>query len=186
MHGVMVGLKPVQVLGERRAHGDRLRYMAGCRCLPCRAANSSYEVMRSAARKAGDWNGLVDARRARAHIHRLSLKGVGYKLVADAAGVSKSVMFKIMSGRRRQIRARTERQILGVGADCPRGDKSLVPAGPTWKRIGWLMEQGFTKKRIAQMLGYSSPAIQFNKQTVTARSEMKVEKLYRKFYEVGF
>lgn len=56
------GLKPVAELAEQRSHGDRLKYLAGCRCVPCRAANSRYEVARAAARKAGDWNGLVPAR----------------------------------------------------------------------------------------------------------------------------
>jgi len=50
--------------------GTRAKYMgARCRCMLCRAANSRYETGRLAARKNGDWNGLVPADRARRHLH---------------------------------------------------------------------------------------------------------------------
>lgn len=51
------GLAHIVVLAASKPHGVRLRYMAGCRCLKCRMANSNYETMRARARKAGDWNG---------------------------------------------------------------------------------------------------------------------------------
>lgn len=66
------GLRPVAELAADRPHGDRLRYMAGCRCKECRAANTAYETQRALARKAGDWNGVVSAARARSHIAVLS------------------------------------------------------------------------------------------------------------------
>lgn len=60
------GLKPIAQLAANRDHGDRVRYLAGCRCTDCRRANSAYESARQKARAAGDWNGFVLAtRRAR-------------------------------------------------------------------------------------------------------------------------
>ena len=44
------GMKPVTELARQRPHGDRLRYMAGCRCPACRGANSAYERLRARAR----------------------------------------------------------------------------------------------------------------------------------------
>ena len=51
--------------GAERPHGTRLRYISGCKCVPCRAANSRYETGRLRARREGDWNGYVDAATSR-------------------------------------------------------------------------------------------------------------------------
>jgi hypothetical protein len=162
-----------------RPHGSRLRYLGGCRCLPCRAANSRYQCERAAARKTGGWNGLVDAAPAAAQIFRLSRLGVGYKSVADAAGVSRSIAAKIRSGERRHIRASTARRILAVDA-AARADASTVPAGPTWRRIRQLLEEGYTKGRLARELGAQRPALQLGRRRVLAITAVRVERLHRR------
>ena len=162
-----------------RPHGTRLRYLSGCRCVPCRAANSRYETARAAARKAGDWNGVVDAAPARAHLLKLGRQGVGYKSVAAAASVAVSVVAKIRSGERVQVRASTARRILGVTADA-RADASTVPAGPTWRRIRQLLEEGYTKGRIARELGAQRPALQLGRRRVLASTAVRVERLHRR------
>jgi hypothetical protein len=81
-------LRTAADLSATKPHGTRLKYMGGCKCMLCRAANSRYETERAVARKNGDWNGIVDARAARRHILKLSKAGVGYKSVADAASVA--------------------------------------------------------------------------------------------------
>jgi len=85
-------LRSAAVLSIDKPHGTRLKYMGGCKCMLCRAANSRYEAERGVARKNGDWNGIVDARAARRHILKLSKAGVGYKSVADAASVAHTVV----------------------------------------------------------------------------------------------
>ena len=80
-------LRSAADLSATKPHGTRLKYMGGCKCMLCRAANSRFETERAVARKNGDWNGIVDARAARRHILKLSKAGVGYKSVADAASV---------------------------------------------------------------------------------------------------
>jgi hypothetical protein len=57
---------------QEAEHGTRTRYMTGCRCLRCRAANSNYNTSRRAAKENGDFRGLVSAARALAHIKKLS------------------------------------------------------------------------------------------------------------------
>ena len=47
-------------------HGTRSRYVSGCKCVPCRAANSRYQSGRFYAIRDGDWNGFVNAATARA------------------------------------------------------------------------------------------------------------------------
>jgi hypothetical protein len=172
------GLPTPERLAER-PHGTRLRYLSGCRCTPCRAANSRYETARAAARKAGDWRGLVDAGPARAHLVRLSRCGVGYKSAADAAGVARSVVAKVLSGDRCQVRAHTSRRLLAVTEDA-RADASTVPAGPTWRRIKQLLEEGYTKARLARELGAQRPALQLGRARVLARTALRVELLHER------
>jgi hypothetical protein len=175
------GLKDVSELAANRSHGDRLRYMAGCRCMLCRAANSRYEVMRSAARKNGDWNGLVSAKRAQKHILKLFRQGVGRRAICAASDVADSIIHQIKLGRKQQIRKRTETRILAVSVEAI-ADKSLVDAKHTWVLIRRLLDQGFTKQELAKRLGYAR-AIQFGKERVTARSAAKVERFYRMIME---
>jgi hypothetical protein len=175
------GLRDVSELAANRQHGDRLKYMAGCRCMLCRAANSRYETMRAAARKNGDWNGIVSAKLARRHIQKLARQGVGRRAIAAASDVADSIVHAIKTGRKKMIRKRTETKILAVSADA-RGDKSLVPAKHTWVLINRLLRHGFTKTALAQRLGYAR-AIQFDKEFVTARNALKVERFYRRIME---
>jgi hypothetical protein len=174
------GLRPVGELAARRAHGDRLRYMAGCRCLPCRCANANYERGRLAARRRGEWNGLVDAAPARAHLRKLSRAGVGYKTAADAASVGKTTVAEILTGKKQQIRAQTARRLLAVTV-AARADHSTVPAGRTWRLIERLLKEGFSKARIARELGMRSPALQLRRTRVLARTQLAVEKLWRRY-----
>lgn len=172
------GLKQIAILGARREHGDRLRYMSGCRCADCRKANSTYECARVKARRNGDWNGIVSARNARAHILKLSRQGVGRRSVAIASDVSCGAIAAIRSGTKKRVRARTARRILAVTSGAA-SDRAFVPAGRTWQLIELLLEEGYTKADLARFLGYDRPALQFNRERVTARSAYQVECLYR-------
>ena len=142
-------LRSAADLSATNPHGTRLKYMGGCKCMLCRAANSRYETERAVARKNGDWNGIVDARAARRHILKLSKAGVGYKSVADAASVAHTVVAEIRAGRRLRIRQRTERSILAVTKTAYAG-VALIDADPTWKKINTLLDEGFTKSELAR------------------------------------
>lgn len=230
---------------EYYAHGTRARYVAGCRCPPCRASNVAYyherqrrgkelaaqivapersvsqtwtardgtkreRQYRRACPGPGDgvqcpkrahlrkdskggvcgycrgllvWNGLVDARSARRHLRTLSRRGVGYKSVATATDVSRTVIADILSGRKRQIRARTAKRILAVTPDAL-ADHALVPAKRTWRLVGRLREEGFTKGEISRRLGHKRLALQIGKERVLARTALAIEKLYRLTVEV--
>lgn len=93
------GLKPAAELAANRPHGERLRYVGGCRCEACRKANSAYENARQKARRAGEWNGIVPADKARAHIKALSRQGVGRKAVAAASDVGETAITEIRARR---------------------------------------------------------------------------------------
>lgn len=171
------GLRPVGELAAGRPHGDRLRYMAGCRCDLCRKANSAYECARVQARKNGDWNGIVNADKARAHINRLAYHGMGRRAVSDACDIAESLLFAIAQGTRKHIRARTERKILEVSLAAA-ADHSLIDAGPTWKLLNALLQAGYTKARLALELGSKTPALQVRKTQVTVRTAHNVRQLH--------
>jgi hypothetical protein len=174
------GLRPVGELAARRPHGERLRYLAGCRCLPCRCANARYEQQRLAARRRGEWNGLVPAGAVRAHLRELSKRGIGYRTAADAASVARSVVAKILKGERWQIRAQTAKRLLAV-TPAARADHSTVPAARTWRLIDQLLAEGFSKARLARELGMRTPALQISKTRVLARTQLAVERLWRRY-----
>jgi hypothetical protein len=163
---------------EAIAHGRRARYVAGCRCDLCRAANRNYARKRLAAQRAGDWNGLVATDTTRAHLLSLSKRGVGKRAVSAASDVCMTVLQDIRTGKKTQIRARTERKILAVTSEMA-SDRALVKPGRTFRLIKKLREEGFSKAALARRLGYRNQALQFNRQRMTARNVHRVEALYR-------
>jgi hypothetical protein len=171
-------LPSIAKLAASKSHGTRLRYMSGCHCMLCRAANSRYECMRAAARQAGDWNGLVSAGPARRHIILLAASGVGRDSIAAACDVGVTTITEIRARQKLRIRARTARKILSV-TTAARGGACLVNAGPTWRRIKRLLREGFTKGGLALRIGNRTRNLQIRKSLVLARTAMKIERLYR-------
>ncbi|WP_439640586.1 hypothetical protein [Nevskia sp.] len=170
------GLRTVE-LAARRPHGDRVKYIGGCRCDRCREANTLYEAARKQARARGDWNGLVPADSAREHLVRLQGEGLGRHTISEASGVSATVLQEIIAGAKLKIRALTSRRILAVTTDA-RADASLVPATKVWKLIRDLYRQGFNQGDIATRLGYARPYLQIGKRQVQAITELQIVRLH--------
>ena len=182
MNPALRGLRAATELAAAKPHGNRVRYMGGCRCADCRRANTEYEKGRARARKAGDWNGIVDAARASAHLRRLSRIGIGRRVVSEVSSVPESILHEVKRGRRLRIRARTERRILAVGR-AQASDAALVPAGGTWRLIDELIEEGYSVSFLARRLGYAKPALQFNRGLITVRNAARVQRLHRELTE---
>jgi predicted transcriptional regulator len=147
--------------------------------LPCRAANARYEGWRVHARKEGDWNGVIPAGRARRHLKLLSRVGIGRRTVAEISGVPQSLVHQIKTGRRRRIRARTERRLFLVTSKAM-NEARLVNADSTWRMIGRLSEEGFSKAEIARRLGLRSPCLQIRRARVRAHTAVRLERFYRR------
>lgn len=169
-------LPPIGTFASR-PHGTRIRYMTGCRCVPCRAANSRYSVHRAQEQAKGRSNGIVPAGAVKAHVRALSRKGMGYKRVADTAGVARSTVSGILQGRRKNLRAASERAILAVTFAPSRA--TLVNAASTWKLLDALITDGYPKVRIARWLGQRGTGLQMGRNVVTYRNALKVRALYR-------
>lgn len=178
----LTSLRPVAELAADKPHGVRLRYMAGCRCDACRRANSTYENERQKARRAGDWNGIVPADRARDHMLDLSRKGVGRRTIQACTDIADTVLQEIRTGRKQRIRARTERLILGV-TKAMAADHALISARRSNHRIRLLLEEGYTEKHLAKRLGYANDYLQFNERRITVRNAARIERLYRELTE---
>ncbi len=173
------GIRPAEQLAAGRQHGDRLRYLAGCRCDLCRKANSNYERERQKARASGDWNGLVDAAKARNHLLKLSAQGVGRRAVSEATNVSETVLMNIRSGAKKRIRARTERLILAVTPGMA-SDHALIDAAPTWKLVHQLKKAGFTQSRLSAEMGCNGRALQIGKERITVRNAARMAAIHER------
>lgn len=117
-----------------RTHGTRSRYNDGCRCAPCRGENSRYMQRRDLLVASGRWEPLTDATPVRAHLEQLRLAGLGVRPVARLAGVSPSVVRRIVSGEPSkgipplaQVRPATARAILAVRLEID--DPNTTPHG---------------------------------------------------------
>ena len=175
---------------SHRAHGERAKYVVeGCRCSPCRAANTAYGLRRGRARRRPEqlWVPYVPAGRARRHVKRLGEQGVGLKSVAKLSGVSYGSLVKLLYGEpsrgrppSKRIRPATEQAILSVQAHQARGAPRL-PAAPSWKLIDDLLARGFSRVFIARELsGPKARSLQLDRYYVRASTAQRVTELHRR------
>lgn len=158
-----------------KPHGTRTRYQSPCRCERCRAANTAYENLRSQSER--DY--LVPSNAARKHLRKLRKSGVGYRGAAISAGLSRAGVLKILTGKFR-IRVSTERKVLAVTKDGL-SDGAFVNSELTKARIAELLEEGFTKRRMAREMGIKGVFQIARGAHVRAKTQMKVEKLHRRY-----
>lgn len=164
------GTHACYVWGPESGPGD------GCRCEPCRAANTAYEKAR-AQRIAPAY---VSAANARAHVRFLSDHGVGLKRIVAVGGVSQGTLWKLMYGKdgkpSKRIRRSTEQKILAV-TPADAADGAPIDAGGTWENVAVLLERGWTKVAIARALGQTGPGLQLGSDKVTAGNARAVAEL---------
>jgi hypothetical protein len=164
-------------LSAGKPHGTRAKYLGGCRCVLCRAANARYSTERNRLSRAGLGNPIVAADAARRHILHLAKQGVGYKAVSAASDVNHSIVLRIRQGKQKNIRRLSEQKILAITKDAL-SDAAVVSAKDTLRMIRALLGEGFTKKELSKRLGYKNGALQF-KDRILARNASRVERFYR-------
>jgi hypothetical protein len=171
-------LRSAAELGGAKPHGVRMRYMAGCRCDACRRANTAYESQRARARKTGDWNGIVPAAEARAHMLKLRRQGVGLQTVQACTDIAGTVLQEVVSGKKTRIRARTARLILLV-TKAQAADHALISASRSRHLIARLLEEEHAEAFLAKRLGYATGRLQFTADKITVRNAARIERLYK-------
>ena len=166
-------------------HATRARYMHGCRCLPCRAANSRYQMKRALEQVKGNTNRLVPTDEVRRHIRKLSARGIGYKQIAKIAKINAGTLMKIRNRERVQMQAQGAKRVLAV-TTAARAPTSTIPAAATWRRLKWLLNVGgFTKTRLARLLGSRSKRarIQIQHDRVQVRTAENVKRVYNYYHD---
>ncbi|MFE7580746.1 hypothetical protein ACFU5Y_04160 [Streptomyces gardneri] len=126
-----------------------------CRRPECVARYNAYNSPRARAKRAGTWDGLVEAAAVRKHILRLQDDcGVGPTAIAAASGISKQSVIEFINpqpgknrGRRQRTSAETAAKILAVTPDGLIGLR--VNAAGTRRRLQALVAAGWPLKHIA-------------------------------------
>lgn len=154
-------------------HGTRPRYQAGCRCLPCRAANAAYAAERAADPLPG-WTAPHDAA---AYLLTLQRKGIGYRQAAKLSGVSLSTIKAILAGERTRIRLVHHEAIVNVPPYPALGSRTSS------KRAKHLLlsleSEGFSVEDVAAKLGLRKAQLQLHP-TITVKRSLQVHALWRK------
>lgn len=135
-----------------------------CRCEDCRAGNRVRTAARTRAKAYGRYEGLpyVDAGPAREHVKSLCAYGMGWKRIAEVAGVSKSGINTLLYGRsgarKGEIPKRIDRdkaaKLLAVRPSLDTlAPGAVVTARGTHRRLQALVRQGWTQGKLAERLG---------------------------------
>lgn len=173
-----IALKPAAELAAGKPHGVRLKYIAGCRCLPCRAAHARYMRERAALRRAGQSNVLVSADAARMHLLELSKRKVGLDAASAASDVSRTLLSTIRSGVHKKIRKSTESRILNID-EFAVSDGAYLPSFQSRKQVAYLCSEGFTKEELARRVGVSLNVIQMKWPHIRASTAARIDRFYR-------
>ena len=158
-----------------RGHGTRTRYVSGCRCEPCTEANRVYirELDRHHRRVAYGIEEprperAIDATEARDHLRWLASVGVGSRVVANRAGLTRTTVRKIAIGERARCLPETAEKILAVGK-YDRSSGARVDAADTRRKIDELL---------ARIVSPTAVQLQIGRDEVRASTAEKVAALY--------
>lgn len=165
-------------------HGTRSAYVKGCKCGPCRAANSRYSKLQEYRAIAGIRT-LVDAGPSKEHVAKLRAAGVGRRTIAARSGVSQTVVDRLVGLNTdracNRVRPETERRILAVRADGL-ADGSGIDATGTVRRLRALVALGWTETELARRIGWTVANLNLlivaRRPQVLVRTARLVEGLY--------
>lgn len=174
----------------RHAHGTRLAYkLDACRCEECTQAAVLESRRRRLDRAMGAPARRVPAAPLRAHVVELGAAGVGFRRVAELAGVSASTVQKILAegelpGRR--VARSTAEKVLRVrpGLDAV-SDGGVLDATGTIRRMHALHARGWSRHAIADRLGVEDYSLTWIERSgrVTGRMARKIRDLYEQLWD---
>ncbi|MDH6226240.1 hypothetical protein [Streptomyces sp. MJP52] len=127
-------------------------YQAGCRLEACVEARRRYQLRLRYDHSQGIHR-LVDATQARAHAERLVARDWTHRQIADAAGIARSTVTKILSGAA-QTNRRAAAAILSVElTQEPPFARRRIDATGTRRRLQALMVLGYSAEALAPHVG---------------------------------
>ncbi|GAB2457703.1 hypothetical protein [Xylanimonas ulmi] len=150
-------------------HGTYAMYtLDGCRCRPCAAAASTYNISLKRNNAYGR-SAYVDAELVRAHVRALAAANIGLKTIAARSGVSHGSLWKLMYGRTRPDGSRTpSARVTKANADAilavrptldTNAPASTVPAIGAMRRVQALAAQGWSIPTVCAHAGVDRQAV---------------------------
>jgi hypothetical protein len=168
-----------------------------CRCDPCVAAHNGRERRRTKLKAYGRFDtGLVDAEPVRAHILKLGEFGIGYKRVAELAGVGVTGVRSLIWGRqdpgdrygeipKRVAREKAEK-ILAVQATIENlGARQSVPSRGAHRRVQALVARGWSLSKIGDRIGVnrSNMGSFMKRPLISVASSRAIAALYEELWD---
>jgi hypothetical protein len=139
-------------------HGTPARYDRGCRQDCCRTAHNAAANRRRRLRGYGQWKPFTDAEPIRAHLRHLMSEGVGWKRIAQYAGLPQSTVQAILYGRNKravqQVRIATAEAILAVRPQAwlTEPDNKVIDPTGTRRRLEALACRGYSCLRVGEAI----------------------------------
>ncbi len=158
-------------------HGTMHSFWRGCRCEPCRLARRTYNREHYRRHAAARGVSLVDAAQVQRHLKRLLSQGMGERSIADGAGVDRKTVHRVAAGLQVRLTRRTAFRLLRVSIDHA-ADHVLIDAAPTWALLEQLIDEGYTRKALAKLLGYRGKNVPIGKARCSVRNANRVRVLH--------
>ena len=136
-----------------RRHGERARYIAGCRCDPCVKANAKYC-------KQYRWRSRgsrlsIDPTEVRAHVESLTMS---LTALAAVSGVPRATISSIVNGKVKATSPATAAALLAVAPDAPIGHHYIDGIGAR-RRLQALAAIGWSGDVLAARLRYARRSV---------------------------
>ncbi len=174
-------------------HGTHACYVLDrCRCLPCSAANATYESTRARRHAYGRFDTYVDAQPVRAHVEHLIASGIGLKRIAEVAGVAYSSLGKLIYGTATsppsgKVTRPTADRVLAVSVTLNTyAPGAVVPNVGTKRRLQALMAVGWSQSALARGIGMelrNFNHLVHGQRAVTAKNARAVADLYDRLWD---
>ena len=160
------------------AHGDRARYVAGCRCDLCRQANRAYLDDYKAARKI-EGRQTVPAHGVVEHLAKLRSSGVELTAIARMSGCSVHHLRAVGRGEYARVTRRLHDGVLSIQPG-DYSENSRVPVAEAHKLVAEIRARGVQVQTIAHALGYKYHHLSF-----AGRSTYVTKRTYRRLLVIA-
>ncbi len=182
--------------GHKHAESSTCYIQHQCRCTPCCEAHAARERNRQRQKAYGRFDtGLVDAEPVRQHVLALVEYGIGYKRVAELAGVGVTGVRSLIWGRQdpgprygeipKRVGREKAEKILAVQPVVENlGARRSVPAIGTHRRIQALVARGWSISRLGRELGWDPGNFHamLNRENVGAATHRDVASAYERMW----